>query len=194
MLPHLRADEVEAYDRHFALLRDWNQRMNLVSRKSIETSFEYHYADCLHTVDFASQYIGNRQVVDVGSGAGFPGVIFAIRFPSQRIRLFEKIGKKRLFLAEAVTRLELKNVEMAPTLDGQGANVFMFARAVFPPDELFRFARRSLARGSRFVLNRAGEQAKRPTTPKGFLVLGEHHYELPLNAGKRSAFVIECST
>src|SRR3989344_969726 len=92
--------EREKYQLHFKLLLEWNERMALVSRKSIERSFQQHYADSIWTSNFARSYCDGRLVYDLGSGAGFPGIIFAIRYPELRVTLFERSKKKQLFLTE----------------------------------------------------------------------------------------------
>lgn len=181
-------------DQHFELLKEWNQKIALVSRKSIEESFAPHYADSvlalLKTVplsDAAGSYY------DIGSGAGFPGILFAILYPERKIALFEKSLKKQMFLNVVVQQLELTNAEIRGLLDNEELRGMVTARAVFPEDRFFKFFHRNLAVGAKVVRNLGGEAVS--TFPKSFKKLFSDTYELPEGFGKRTVEVFEkCST
>lgn len=94
-----------------ALHREWNEKINLVSRKDIENLERHHYAPCIAAVKFLKLMDGAR-VIDVGTGGGFPGLILAVLYPKARFTLLDSVGKKILVVDDIVKRLGLKNVEV----------------------------------------------------------------------------------
>ena len=188
MVPAVSKDELFIYEAHFGLLKKWNEKMGLVSRKSIDLAFAIHYADSLFISDFAARNSSNTPVYDLGTGAGFPGIIFAIRFPERRVTLFEKMLKKKSFLMACFSELNLKNVELEGGMSIERRFGIFLSRAVFPPDELFRFMRNRISAGSRLILNLGGSGGA-PDVPDDFSVVDEAKYELPMGAGPRR---IEC--
>ncbi len=93
------------------LLRRENQRHNLVSRKSLEEEIHKHVEDSLQLNQYMD--ISGRSLVDIGSGAGFPGMILAISRPQCQVTLVESDRKKAQFLAQVVDELQLANVLVA---------------------------------------------------------------------------------
>jgi 16S rRNA (guanine527-N7)-methyltransferase len=91
------------------LLRE-NQKQNLVSRKAGAPEIEQHVQDCLQVLEWVS--LIDLDVIDIGSGAGFPGLILAMACPQSRFTLVESDLKKSLFLQMAVEELGLANVKV----------------------------------------------------------------------------------
>jgi 16S rRNA (guanine527-N7)-methyltransferase len=193
-LPNLRPEEIEQYEAYFKLLREWNEKIKLVSRKSIETSFAYHYADSLWICELAHHHLHGRHFSDLGTGAGFPGLIFAIRYPHVKVTLFEKLAKRRMFLRDVVENLGLSNVHLESALPEKKYKDLFTARAVFPVAELFPFMKRHLVPGGRLAVSLGGS-TDLATVPEGFKLLSTHTYELPEDAGNRKLAIFEaCST
>lgn len=146
--------------------------------------------DSIFISDLAAECGETESVFDIGTGAGFPGIVFAIRFPSRPITLFEKSLKKLSFLTAAVAQLGLKNVSIEGAIpDEKHVGVFL-ARAVFPRDELFKFMRRRMREGSFLVTNLGGTNPVTPPPP-GFRCNKEISYTLPLDCGPRKAEILE---
>jgi 16S rRNA (guanine527-N7)-methyltransferase len=94
------------------LLLKWNARTNLTAIRDPEEIVRRHFGESL----FAGQHIGPCDtLLDLGSGAGFPGLPIAILYPKMRITLAESQNKKSTFLREAVRTLSLENVEIWPS-------------------------------------------------------------------------------
>lgn len=146
--------------------------------------------DSIFISDLAADCGKDRSVYDIGTGAGFPGIVFAIRFPERSITLFEKSLKKLSFLTAAIAQLGLKNVTVQGAASDEKSSGVFLARAVFPRDELFKFMRRRMVDGSFLVTNLGGTNPVKPP-PAGFHCLKEISYLLPLDCGPRKAEILE---
>ena len=101
-------DQILQLSRHYTLLTQWNQRVNLTSIREPRAIVERHFGESL----FLAVHLPETQtVVDVGSGAGFPGLPLAVTRPELTVTLVESIGKKAVFLKEASRELENVRVE-----------------------------------------------------------------------------------
>ena len=99
----------DMFNDYMSLLLEWNEKMNLTSITEPEEIIEKHFYDCLLPV-FSNLIEG--KVIDVGSGAGFPGLVFAIAKPEAHITLLEPRNKRCIFLNEVIQKLGLTNVEV----------------------------------------------------------------------------------
>ncbi|MBA6313171.1 16S rRNA (guanine(527)-N(7))-methyltransferase RsmG [Cellulophaga baltica] len=128
-------DLTEDQKRQFVLLadlyKDWNVKINVVSRKDIDELYLRHV---LHSLGIAKvhQFLPGSSVIDVGTGGGFPGVPLAILFPETHFTLVDAIGKKIKVVDEVVAGLGIKNVT---TINDRVENVkgkfdFIVSRAV----------------------------------------------------------------
>ena len=88
------------------LLIKWNKVFNLISGKGVDEIVTHHFLDCLAVVPF----IEGKNVLDVGSGAGLPGIIIALCYPEKNITLVDSVGKKTTFLKQTCTELNLSNI------------------------------------------------------------------------------------
>jgi len=191
-LTDIQAERMATYH---ALLLEWNEKMNLVSRKSIDRAFNLHFVDSVSISLFGARY-GKPPYYDLGTGAGFPGLVFACLFPDSPITLFERSTKKQTFLQEVVQRLELTKVTIeSEPKEGLKYDGTFFARAVLPDEEIFEYFSKILAPGSLLVFN-CGLNRELRVEPKGFLNVEEESYELPDNEGGRRCqlFVYQGST
>ena len=94
------------------LLSDWNTRMNLTGDTDFETSLDRHYTDCLAPLKYAQLFPQNASLIDVGSGAGFPGLPLAIARPDLQVTLLDSLMKRITFLSAVVEELGLENVRL----------------------------------------------------------------------------------
>ena len=120
----------------FSAIIDWNEKVNLISRKDLENLAERHF---LHSLAIAKaiDFPARTSVIDVGTGGGFPGIPLAIFFPETRFLLVDSIGKKMKVVADIVQQCELKNIRTATQRAENVAERFDYAvsRAVAPlPD------------------------------------------------------------
>ena len=104
---NLSQDKIECLKKYVEMLKEKNIKINLVSRRSINSLWDYHIVDSLITL----LYIKNRKtVMDIGSGGGLPGIPLACIEENKNFILLESISKKANFLLEVKEKLEVKNV------------------------------------------------------------------------------------
>ena len=102
----------ERIARYHALLADWNTRMNLTGDTDFDMSIDRHYTDSLAPLRYEELFPQNASLIDVGSGAGFPGLPLAIARPDLQVTLLDSLMKRIHFLSAVVEELGLANVRL----------------------------------------------------------------------------------
>src|SRR3954466_728453 len=137
------------------LYTEWNEKINVISRKDIQSLYENHV---LHSLSIAvvANFTDGMQVIDIGTGGGFPGVPLAIFYPEVNFHLVDSIGKK-LKAAEAIADATgIKNITTQHSRVEDIKNRkfdFAVSRAVAPLKELWRWAKPLLKKGNEAALN-----------------------------------------
>ena len=148
--PHVPATAWPLLVEWAGLIREWNEKINLISRKDIEHLEQRHLAHCLAITNHLKLMHGAR-VLDVGTGGGFPGLLMAICYPQAHFTLIDSIGKKIAVVQDIAARLGLKNVEArqcrAESIHKQFD--FITGRAVKNLPEYFSWIKGNLRRGQR---------------------------------------------
>jgi 16S rRNA (guanine527-N7)-methyltransferase len=129
--PDLTAKQKDQFGKLFNLYRDWNDKINVVSRKDIENLYVNHV---LHSLGIAKVMSFNpgATVLDVGTGGGFPGIPLAILFPEAKFHLVDSIGKKITVVNGVAAGVGLQNVrgEQIRAEQIKGQYDFIVSRAV----------------------------------------------------------------
>jgi 16S rRNA (guanine527-N7)-methyltransferase len=130
----LTSRQLDQLESHYVSLTRWNERLNLTRIVDLSESVQFHYCESLFLARFLPP--GAHRIVDVGSGAGFPGIPTAILRPECEVTLVESHQRKSVFLREA-TR-ELPNVRVIPKRaeDVDESFDWLISRAVTPSDVL----------------------------------------------------------
>ena len=129
------------------LYRDWNAKINVISRKDIDNLYEHHV---LHSLAIA-KYINFRPgtaILDVGTGGGFPGIPLAILFPECTFHLIDSIGKKIKVATEVAHVIGLTNVRLTHEnmKEEKGRYDFVVSRAVMDTNNLLRLVQGNISR------------------------------------------------
>lgn len=130
----LTDDQLTFLERHYRLLLRWNQKMNLTRITSVQDAVRYHYCESLYLAQTLPE--GALRIVDIGSGAGFPGIPVAIFRPDCEVHLVESHRRKAVFLSEATRSLPNARVLAVRSEDLTEAYDWMISRAVRPDDVL----------------------------------------------------------
>ena len=146
-------ETMTAFDSYAALLGEWQLRTNLVGPSTLPVIWERHFADSAQLLALAGP---GQSWLDIGAGAGFPGIVIALLDPTARLTLVESIGKKCCFLAEVTTALGLENrvtIEnrRVETLPRQKFDI-VTARALASLDQLFEWGLPHAGCGTRWLL------------------------------------------
>ena len=154
--------------RQFAMLdelyRDWNAKINVISRKDIDNLYEHHV---LHSLAIAKaiNFRSGTKILDFGTGGGFPGIPLAIMFPDCQFKLIDGTGKKVRVAQEVATAIGLKNCqpEHLRGEDEKGRYDFVVSRAVMPLPDLVKIVRKNIekrqqnAMGNGIICLKGGE-------------------------------------
>lgn len=137
--PHLTEEQQKQLSALYELYADWNSKINVISRKDIGNLYEHHV---LHSLGIAKviNFRPGSEVMDLGTGGGFPGIPLAILFPDTRFRLVDSIGKKLKVAAGVAQSIGLKNVSVCHERaeEEKGRFDFVVSRAVMPLPDLMK--------------------------------------------------------
>jgi len=138
--------QAEQFAQLDALYRDWNSKINVISRKDIDNLYEHHV---LHSLAIAKllPFQPGTTIMDVGTGGGFPGIPLAILFPECQFLLIDSIGKKIKVASEVANALGLTNVVCKQERAEEEKQKFDFvvSRAVMPLPDLVKLVRKNLS-------------------------------------------------
>ena len=145
--PGLSQRQKEQFNNLDTLYREWNAKINVISRKDIDNLYEHHV---LHSMAIAriARFKPSTSILDFGTGGGFPGIPLAILFPECRFRLIDGTGKKVNVAAEIAKAIGLENVEAIHQRgeEEKGKFDFIVSRAVMPLPDLMKIVRKNIAR------------------------------------------------
>lgn len=180
--PTLTQEQIAQFSALDSLYRDWNSKINVISRKDIDNLYEHHV---LHSLAIAKilRFQPGTDVVDIGTGGGFPGIPLAIMFPECSFTLVDSVGKKIKVASEVAASLGLKNVNFVYDRMENVKQKFDFAvsRAAMSLDLLVKVCRKNI--------NKAGHNA----LPNGLICLKGGELETEVKAYSRIATLYSVS-
>lgn len=144
--PDLTEKQKEQFAALYDLYLDWNSKINVISRKDIENLYEHHV---LHSLGIAKVvcFKPGTQIMDLGTGGGFPGIPLAILFPEVEFHLVDSIGKKVRVGTEIANSIGLENVTSRHARAEEEKRIFDFvvSRAVMPLSNLLKIIRKNIS-------------------------------------------------
>ena len=151
--PSLSPTQKEQFAALYDLYTDWNNKINVISRKDIENLYLHHV---LHSLAIAKTitFRPGTTIMDMGCGGGFPGIPLAIMFPEAKFHLVDSIGKKVRVATEIATAIGLKNVTFRHCRAEEEKQKFDYvvSRAVMPLTDLLKIIRKNISTEQRNAL------------------------------------------
>ena len=146
-------EQIEQFSKLGDLYKTWNSQINVISRKDIDELYLRHV---LHSLGIAKieKFKPGSNILDVGTGGGFPGIPLAILFPESNFYLVDSIGKKIKVVRAVAEALDLKNVkaEHERAEKVKGTFDFIVSRAVTNMDDFVKWTRKKVAKKQRHTL------------------------------------------
>mgnify|MGYP000608098713 CR=1 FL=1 len=178
--PNLSEQQKTQFAALYDLYTDWNSKINVISRKDITNLYEHHV---LHSLGIAKviNFTPDTQIMDLGTGGGFPGIPLAILFPEVQFHLVDSIGKKVKVATEIANAIGLKNVTFRHCRAEEEKQLFDFvvSRAVMPLGDLVKISRKNIRKEQQNAL------------PNGLICLKGGELEHEIQAFRKQAIVVE---
>ena len=180
--PHLTDKQIEQFKALQALYEDWNQKINVISRKDISNLYSHHV---LHSLAIAKaiNFKDGTTIMDFGTGGGFPGIPLAIMFPNCKFKLIDGTGKKIMVANEVIKAIGITNV-VADHIRGEeekGKYNFIVSRAVMPLPDLINIVKKNISKEQNNAL------------PNGVIVLKGGNTEGEIHEHKKLAEITPLS-
>ena len=151
--PHLSGQQTEQFAALDALYHEWNQKINVISRRDIDNLYLHHVLHSL-AIGRAIQFLPGTRILDFGTGGGFPGIPLAILFPECQFTLIDGTGKKIRVAQEVCSAIGLQNCQPVHRRgeDEKGKYHFVVSRAVMPLPDLVKIVRKNIAQDQQNAL------------------------------------------
>ena len=143
--PNLSDSQKEQFRKMSVLYPEWNEKINVISRKDIDNLCVNHILHSLAIAKFI-RFTPGSSVLDMGTGGGFPGIPLAVLFPEVHFHLIDRIGKKLKVAQDVANNLGLKNVSFQHGDIGECHESFDFvvSRAVMPQPDLLKLVKKNI--------------------------------------------------
>lgn len=199
----LTEENLSKFEVYYKLLKEWNEKINLTAITDAEGVAVKHFADSLSVLNYFN-IPQNAKVLDVGTGAGFPGVVLKIVRPDIQLFLLDSLKKRFLFLDALLSELDLdaeflrgRAEEYGQDIDLRESFDLVVSRAVAQLNTLSEYCLPFVKLSGRFIAFKgSGADEEIKSSKKAFQVLGGklikiHTFKLPFDGGSRSLVEIE---
>lgn len=167
--PNLKPKQVKQYELMISLYEEWNQKVNVISRKDMDHILEKHILHALALAKY-KHFKKGSWTLDLGTGGGFPGLPLAIMFPKANFHLVDSIGKKIMVVNEISEALGLTNVnaEKERVENLEGSYHYIVSRAVAPTTKLLDWTKSIAVRNTTEYLFLKGGDLTEELKPLGY--------------------------
>lgn len=181
--PELTAKQREQFSTMLRLYPEWNEKINVISRKDIENLEVNHVLHSLALVKFI-KFMPETTVMDLGTGGGLPGLPLAVYFPNVKFHLVDRVGKKLKVAQDIAEKIDLNNVtfQHGDVLEVKSKFDFVVSRAVMPLPDMVKLVRRFISKDSANAI------------PNGLLCLKGGDLQHELAPYRREALVDDISS
>jgi len=144
--PELSVTQLQQYEIMLRLYPEWNERINVISRKDISNLEVNHLLHSLSLAKFV-KFMPMTTIMDLGTGGGFPGLPLAVYYPNVKFHLVDRIGKKLKVAQDIAQQSGLENVtfQHGDVLEVKGQFDFVVSRAVMPLNDMLKLVRRYIS-------------------------------------------------
>lgn len=148
--PQISDTQISQFEQMSDLYREWNEKINLVSRKDIDNLEVNHILHSLSIAKFIS-FTPETKIMDLGAGGGFPSIPLAVVFPDVSFHLVDRIGKKLNVARDIAEKIGLKNVSFQHGDSGECHEKFDFivSRGVMPQPDLLKASSKNISRNNK---------------------------------------------
>ena len=199
----LSDEQLNQLESYYKLLVSWNERMNLTAITEPKDVALKHFADSLSVLNYVD-ITNNASIIDVGTGAGFPGLVLKIARPDIKLTLLDSLNKRLVFLEDVIDNLGLDAQLIHSRAEEGGQNIdlrecydFAVSRAVAQLNVLCEYCLPYVRLSGSFIAFKGGESDDEiKNASKAIQTLGGkkknvYKFDLPENSGRRTLVVIE---
>jgi 16S rRNA (guanine527-N7)-methyltransferase len=158
VFPWLNGEQISLLAKYAELLREWNSKINLISRRDVENIVHRHIIPCL-SIAAIGNFTENETALDIGTGGGLPGIPLAIAFGAVHFTLLDSIGKKITAVNDMILKLGLKNVKTVNLRAENFSEKFnkIVARAVANIADFMEYSEKLLAKNGKIFYLKGGD-------------------------------------
>jgi len=190
-------EQIKQLDKFYHLMLEWNEKINLTRITEEKEVYLKHYYDSL-TINKVVNLNEINTLCDVGTGAGFPGIVLKIVFPHIKVTLIDSLQKRVNYLNEVITELNLKEIEAIHSRgeDYKGSFELVTSRAVANINKLVEYTMHLVSKEGIFVAMKGNieeeltEQVKKELEKK-YNIMKIEEFFLPIENSKRSLIVMK---
>ena len=193
----LNNEQLDKLEKFYHLMIEWNEKINLTRITEEKEVYLKHFYDSL-TLNKVVNLKEVNTLCDVGTGAGFPGIVLKIVFPNLKITLIDSLQKRVNYLNNIIEELELSNIEAIHTRgeDFKGKYDVVVSRAVANIEKLVDYTMHLVSKKGIFVAMKAkieNELTKevRNIIEKKYIIIKEEKFNLPIEQSERTLLVIK---
>ena len=198
----LTEEKLAQFDLYYQLLIEWNEKINLTAITDPEGVAVKHFTDSLSILNYI-ELPQNAKVIDIGTGAGFPGIVLKIVRPDFELTLLDSLKKRFLFLEDVLNKLNLtaefiqgRAEEFGQNIDYRESYDLAVSRAVAQLNILSEYCLPFVRLSGKFVAFKGSnseeiENAKHAIQTLGGKLINAHTFDLPFDGGSRTLVEIE---